>query len=250
MQSVVVVVPCYNEADRLDLTAFRESIAREPQLTYLFVDDGSTDRTTDMLTAFAAEHPDRIQLLRLESNSGKAEAVRRGIHYSADHSADLIGYWDADLATPLTAIPSFVNAFAEPAVTLIMGSRVQLLGRNVHRKAVRHYLGRVFATVVSRLLDLRVYDTQCGAKMLRPTPQMRQVFARPFKLRWCFDVELLARLLGLQARGEFDVARQCLELPLHTWRDVGGSKLGPRQFPHVLGELMQLRTIVADERRR
>lgn len=249
MQSVVIVVPCYNEADRLDLSAFRDSVAREPQLTYLFVDDGSTDRTADMLTAFAAERPDRIQLLRLESNCGKAEAVRRGILSAAD-SADLIGYWDADLATPLAAIPSFVNAFADPAIALVMGSRVQLLGKNVQRKAARHYIGRVFATAVSQLLDLRVYDTQCGAKVLRATPQMRQAFARPFQLRWCFDVELLARLLGLQARGEFDVERQCLELPLQTWRDVGGSKLGPRQFPHILGELLQLRTIVADERRR
>lgn len=250
MQSVVVVVPCYNEADRLDLSAFRDSVAREPQLTYLFVDDGSTDRTADILTTFAAEHPDRIQLLRLESNSGKAEAVRRGILHAADSSADLIGYWDADLATPLAAIPSFVNAFADPAIALVMGSRVQLLGRNVQRKAARHYIGRVFATAVSQLLDLRVYDTQCGAKLLRATPLMRQIFARPFKLRWCFDVELLARLLGLQARGEFDVERQCFELPLQTWRDVGGSKLGPRQIPHILGELLQLRTIVADERRR
>ncbi len=249
MQSVVVVIPCFNEADRLDLTAFRASLAAEPQLSFVFVDDGSTDRTADMLAAFGAEFPHRVELLRLASNGGKAEAVRRGVNHAADRSSSLIGYWDADLATPLAAIPSFVDAFADPEVSFVMGSRVQLLGKNVQRKAVRHYIGRVFATAVSQLLDLRVYDTQCGAKVLRPTPQMRHAFARPFQLRWCFDVELLARLLGLQARGEFDVDRQCVELPLQTWRDVGGSKLGPRQFPHIVGELLQLRTIVADERR-
>lgn len=250
MQSVVVVVPCFNEAARLDLAAFKDSVAREPELSYVFVDDGSTDRTADMLATFAAEHPQRIEVLRLAHNSGKAEAVRRGVLHAADRHADLIGYWDADLATPLTAIPSFVGAFADPAVAFVLGARVQLLGRTVHRKPARHYIGRVFATVVSRLLDLSVYDTQCGAKVLRATPQMLQIFARPFQLRWCFDVELLARLLGLQKRGEFDVERQCVELPLQAWRDVGGSKLGPQQFPKILGELLQLRTIVAEERAR
>src|SRR6185295_18030478 len=111
-----------------------------------------------------------------------------------------------------------------------------------------HYIGLLFATVVSQLLDLRVYDTQCGAKLLRATPQMLAVFSRPFQLRWCFDVELLARLLGLQERSEFDVYRQCVELPLQSWRDVGGSKLGPGQFPKIARELLRLRRIVADER--
>jgi glycosyltransferase involved in cell wall biosynthesis len=250
MQSVVVVVPCFNEADRLDLTAFRESLAHDPQVGYVFVDDGSTDRTAEMLGAFAAEHPERAEVLRLERNFGKAEAVRRGVLYAADRRAELIGYWDADLATPLTAIPAFVAVFTDPGIAFVMGARVQLLGRQVHRKAMRHYIGRVFATAVSQLLDLRVYDTQCGAKLLRATPQMLEAFSRPFQLRWCFDVELLARLLGQQERGEFDLYRQCVELPLQSWRDVGGSKLGPAQFPKIARELARLRKIVAEERRR
>jgi glycosyltransferase involved in cell wall biosynthesis len=248
MQSIVVVVPCFNEAERLDLREFRASLAREPALRYIFVDDGSADRTAEILAGFAAEQPGRAELLKLERNGGKAEAVRRGVLYAADRRADLIGYWDADLATPLGAIPSFVAVFADPTVAFVMGSRVQLLGKQVHRRPSRHYIGRIFATAVSRLLDLRVYDTQCGAKLLRATPEMLEAFARPFQLRWCFDVELLARLLGQQERGVFDVYRQCAELPLQAWRDVGGSKLGPGQFPKIALELLRLRRIVAEER--
>jgi glycosyltransferase involved in cell wall biosynthesis len=249
MQSVVVVVPCFNEARRLDLVAFREGILRDPGVGYVFVDDGSTDATGEILAGLAAELTARVEVVRLAQNSGKAEAVRRGVLYAAHRGAQLIGYWDADLATPLAAIPTFVAAFADPTVCFVLGSRVALLGRRVHRRALRHYLGRLFATAVSLMLDLRVYDTQCGAKFLRATPEVLQAFDRPFRLRWCFDVEILARLLGLQERGEFDVERQCLELPLTAWRDVGGSKIGPGQIPLIARELLQLRRIVAAERR-
>jgi glycosyltransferase involved in cell wall biosynthesis len=249
MHSVVVVVPCFNEAARLDLVAFRESLARDTGIAYVFVDDGSTDATAEVLARFAGEHPEQVEVLRMERNSGKAEAVRRGVLHAANRSAHLIGYWDADLATPLTAIPGFVATFADPSVSFVLGSRVALLGRHIHRRATRHYIGRVFATAVSLLLDLRVYDTQCGAKVLRATPEMLQAFERPFRLRWCFDVELLARLLGLQERGVFDVERQCVELPLAAWRDVGGSRIGPREIPVIARELLHLRKIVAAERR-
>jgi glycosyltransferase involved in cell wall biosynthesis len=250
MPRVVIVVPCFNEAARLDVVAFRESLARDGGIAYLFVDDGSTDATADVLAGFAAEHPERIEIVRLPRNAGKAEAVRRGVLHAASRGARLIGYWDADLATPLAAIPAFVAAFDDPVIAFVLGSRVALLGRRIHRRATRHYLGRVFATAVSLLLDLRVYDTQCGAKVLRATPQVLQAFERPFRLRWCFDVEILARLLGLQERGEFDVERQCVELPLAAWRDVGGSRIGPRELPVIARELLQLRGIVAGERRR
>ena len=56
--------------------------------------------------------------------------------------------------------------------------------------------------------------------------------------------------VDLEASGEFDLARQCVEAPLATWRDVGASNLGCGQFPKVFGELPQLRRIVADEHRR
>jgi dolichyl-phosphate beta-glucosyltransferase len=250
MPDVVVVVPCYNEAARLRLPAFRASLAQEPALSYVLVNDGSTDGTRAMLDGFAAEDPARVRVVHLERNAGKAEAVRRGVLHAGELGARLIGYWDADLATPLTAIPQFVAVLADPGIMLVLGSRVQLLGRRIRRTPSRHYIGRVFATAASALLGLAVYDTQCGAKLLRATPDMLALFARPFQLRWCFDVELLARVQGLEARGVIDVERQCVELPLQSWEDASGSKLGLRQVPKVLGELLRLRRIVAEERRR
>ena len=135
-------------------------------------------------------------MLNLPANAGKAEAVRAGVLRALELEPDSAGYWDADLATPLDAIPHFLRVFEErPQIELVMGARVHLLGRHIERNPLRHYLGRVAATLIALTLKLRVYDTQCGAKLFRTTPVMREVFAAPFASSWAFDVEVLARLV-------------------------------------------------------
>src|SRR5437762_2862299 len=81
-------------------------------------------------------------------------------------------------------------------VSFVFVDRVKLLGRNIQRSLIRHYCGRVFATVASLALGVDVYDTQCGAKIFRATPEMRQIFATPFRSQWIFDVEILSRYLA------------------------------------------------------
>jgi len=245
VHSTIIVVPCYNEAARLDAAAFSAFLASDGSVAFLFVDDGSTDATARILHGIAREWPGRIQLLQLQPNQGKAEAVRRGILDAAATQPDLIGYWDADLATPLTEIPEMAARFADATVRLVIGSRVRMLGHEVRRSALRHYVGRAFATVASMQLGLPVYDTQCGAKIFRATPEALGLFSRPFRLRWCFDVELLARFNALSANR----AGALIEHPVTRWVDVGASKLTLRQVVRVLPELVRLPAVVRDERR-
>jgi putative flippase GtrA len=150
--------------------------------------------------------------------------------------ADLAGYWDADLATPLEAIPDFIDVLDEhPETELVLGARVSLLGREIERKALRHYLGRVFATCASLVLDLPVYDTQCGAKLMRCDVNTQVLFEEPFGSRWIFDVEMLARYLHGR-----ETPHQIRELPLDRWTDVAGSKVKPIDFLRALGELIRV----------
>jgi glycosyltransferase involved in cell wall biosynthesis len=202
------------------------------------VDDGSSDGTGELLARLREILPGQFELLTMPVNSGKAEAVRRGVLQALD-LAPYVGYWDADLSTPLEEIPSFCEVLdRHVGVDFVFGARVQLLGRSIRRRAIRHYLGRVFATAASLMLDLAVYDTQCGAKLFRANQRLRRVFEDPFRTSWVFDVELLARLRSAQREGEPPLERTVYELPLRVWHDVRGSKIRPLDLFRVPRDLL------------
>jgi len=152
---------------------------------------------------------------------------------------DYVGFWDADLATPLDAIYDFCQMLdSDPSIEMIFGSRVRLLGRRIQRSAIRHYPGRVFATAASQVLGLSVYDTQCGAKLFRATPQIRSLFEEPFVTRWLFDIEIVARLIRARRGTTMCQAGEAIyEFPLYEWRDVPGSKVKPKDFFMAFAEL-------------
>ncbi|MEM7408600.1 MAG: glycosyltransferase [Myxococcota bacterium] len=241
MSSSVIVVPCFNEATRLrgnDFTRFAT-----PETRVLFVDDGSNDATPERLAQLVREEPDRFEVLTLESNRGKAEAVRRGMLAALASEAHFVGYWDADLATPLDEVARF-RAYLEghPRCQVVLGSRVQLLGRSIERSALRHYVGRVFATCASLALDLPVYDTQCGAKLFRAGPEATQLFAEPFRAGWAFDVEWIARWIrDRRADGGIPAEEAIAEVPLEAWHDIAGSKVKPWDLVRALLDVARVR---------
>ncbi len=225
VKNTAVVIPCYNEEERLDREAIVGFSRTHPHIRLLLMDDGSTDRTGEILEALSAEAPEVLVAHRLPKNAGKAMAVRAGIqHLLRDQSHELVGYWDADLATPLEEIPRFIAELeANEKLKLIMGCRLKRLGATVERSMHRHYLGRIFATAASMTLRLPVYDTQCGAKLMR-RELAAAVFAEPFHTRWYFDVEMLARVIG--QHGHAGALEHVYELPLTSWIDRGDSRLG------------------------
>lgn len=233
MARVVLVVPCFNEAHRLDVEAFRHFRLDGHQIEFLFVNDGSTDNTIQVLQSLQAP------ILNLEKNSGKAEAVRRGILAALERSPDYVGFWDADLATPLTELPPFVAIMeGRREIDVVLAARVRLLGRDISRRPWRHYLGRVGATLISSSLGLAVYDTQCGAKLFRASDTLRDVFSTAFLSRWIFDVEIIARFV--QRWGRDRVAGAVYEYPVTQWHDVKGSKVKSRDFLRALADLWRI----------
>jgi glycosyltransferase involved in cell wall biosynthesis len=237
-----VVVPCYNEAARLRIESFTEFLSLGYPVRFLFVNDGSSDDTLAILEGLRLRHPDSIYVLDQQPNGGKAEAVRHGMLRAITlGNAAYTGFWDADLATPLSSIPDLLAQLTtRPQIEMVFGARVRLLGREIHRQAARHYLGRVFATVVSLLLRLPIYDTQCGAKLFRVTPEFEQILTQPFLSRWIFDVEILARFIARHQQDRAYVHDAIYEYPLPQWTDVAGSKVGSLDFIRAFGELIMI----------
>jgi dolichyl-phosphate beta-glucosyltransferase len=214
-----LVVPCYNEADRLDSAAFLGFLRRHPQVRLLFVNDGSRDLTLKVLRAMQQKAPHNIDVLDLPKNAGKAEAVRQGLIEAVARGARLTGYWDADLATPLEAIPDFVQITDRMhTVDVVFGSRCRMLGHRINRTLKRRIISGICATLARQALRLPIRDTQCGAKVFRTTDALRAAIATPFTAGWLFDVELFGRI----ARQTQDPRQAFYELPLSEWAEIAG----------------------------
>lgn len=225
--SILIVVPCYNEAERLDVATFLAFASKNEKVGFVMVDDGSTDGTLRLLRELKDQASDQFQVIAIPRNVGKAEAVRRGVLVAFRAAPGYVGFWDADLATPLPMIIEFAHVLNNrPALMLVTGARVLMLGRDINRRASRHYFGRVFATAASLVLKAPVYDTQCGAKLFRAHELVCRLFDLPFSSRWLFDVEILARLANVGGIYTPSRLQQLVyELPLPRWSDVAGSKV-------------------------
>ncbi|RMG44721.1 MAG: glycosyltransferase [Acidobacteria bacterium] len=246
-----VVVPCFDEAERLDGDEFLAHLDRDPRVRFEFVDDGSSDGTPELLERIVAAAGGRARLTRLERNRGKAEAVRRGMLAALAAGPTFAGYWDADLSTPLEAVGELRAVLeSRPEIALVLGSRVKLLGRTIERSAVRHYAGRIFATAASWTLGWPVYDTQCGAKLFRVTEATRGLFDEPFLSGWAFDVELLIRFDRALAERGRPALEAVVEHPLAVWRDRPGSKVRPWDLLRAIHDLVRVRAAYSKRSRR
>ena len=242
LEKVSIVIPCYNEEKRFRCDHTARFLEKNDHISLILVNDGSTDGTAAILESLARKFPDRCRLIHLEKNRGKAEAVRHGLLQAFSGPVKYAGYWDADFSTPLPVINDFARILdIRPDLYMVIGSRVLLLGRSIERSPFRHYLGRVFATAASMLLDLKVYDTQCGAKLFRVCPEIRRLFEPEFMTRWVFDVEIIARWIKNQQQLRLPPAEEVIyEYALKEWRHVKGSKIGLGDAFSILSDLITI----------
>jgi dolichyl-phosphate beta-glucosyltransferase len=220
--TICIVIPCYNEEKGLAISKYISFLDTNPDVMICFVNDGSKDNTLKILKDLQENYPKQIQVYSLEKNSGKAEAVRVGIQYCNNHlQHDYIGYLDADLATSLEEFITLKN-YIQNEIVFCFGSRIRIIGSQIDRKNARFIIGRIIATFISKILNLKIYDTQCGSKLFTKAIA-EQLFQKRFISRWLFDVEIFYRLILLFGREK--AITKMLEIPLKLWVEKGDSKI-------------------------
>ena len=217
-----IVIPCYNEANRLHLEMFLNFARKHPNISFVFIDDGSKDLTINLLCGAMAALPMQIDVLMMKRNAGKAEAVRHGLKYAAKRGDKYVAFLDADLATPLNAINDFISvADRLENIDVVFGSRAGGLGRRVYRDLHRKMISLVCATMGRLATGMALKDTQCGAKLFRNTPHLRTCLDSPFTAGWLFDVELFLRISNPDRKKR----KNFFEYPVLEWTEIPGSNI-------------------------
>lgn len=229
-----VIVPCYNEADRLLTDEFLVFARDNPGFSFLFVNDGSTDHSSQILGELSGRS-DSLTLLDIPENKGKAAAVRAGMLHALEHAdAEFIGFLDADLAIPLLELKRMTEILKD-SQTVHFAFMSKQPGKDGVRQPLKRFLmGRTLATVTRMSLRLGVYDTQCGCKLMHRS-LVQEVAGEPFISPWLFDIEIFHRLIRSRGRDWF--GSHALEIPLHQLVERGESRVRANALFHLPIEL-------------
>ena len=232
-----IVIPCYNEADRLNFTAFQNFLDDNPEYILCFVNDGSGDDTLTQLQAFQLGQQDRVLVHNMKKNGGKAEAVRRGTKCLLRNTPVLnVGYIDADLATGFEDYKRLVNVLKFTGKSMVFGSRKMEASGDIDRSAFRKFASSIIGMMITFLIGMPIKDTQCGAKVFTRLTA-GYLFDTAFLSRWLFDVELFIRMKNLYGDATMSKVQ---EVGLLEWEEVEGSKITLKdslKFPTQLLEI-------------
>jgi glycosyltransferase involved in cell wall biosynthesis len=195
-----IVIPAYNESARIEQTLERVMACVDGQgwdAEVLVVDDGSTDRTVEIVHAWMERTP-RLHLIQNEGNRGKGYSVRNGLLQAA---GKVVMFTDADLSAPMEEAERLLAAIREGADVAIGSRWMDRTRQTIHQPLYRRFFGRCFNGVTRTVMGLPFKDTQCGFKAFRR--EAAQIIFRLQRIeRWGFDPEILfiARKLGYTIR--------------------------------------------------
>lgn len=232
MITATIVIPSYNEAKRLPLYLEELCVIAEnrPDTEIVVSDDGSRveeyKTIASIVQSLQHKYPHaKLSINREEKNAGKGAAIAREFRKSSSH---IVGFVDADGSVPASECFRIIDyhrhllkTYAEakdksqPHCSAVIGTRIKMLGNPVDRHPYRHYSGRVFATMVSELFRIPIYDSQCGCKFF-VREDVLKVMDFAYDQRWLWDTQIIISL--------FKAGFNQIEVPV-SWHEVEGSKV-------------------------
>ncbi len=235
---VGVVIPCYNEEDRLLSKEFTGFIEKNSGYHLCFVNDGSKDNTLEVLNTLRHGREDYITVYNCEKNGGKAEAVRLGMLHMAEKSdLDYIGFLDADLSTDLKDFDALVSTIEKSNFKIVSGSRISRMGANITKESARKIISMTVNFIIRKILGMNFKDTQCGAKIFSKDV-IQLAFDKKFVTQWIFDVEIFKRMSIHY--GTKRATKLICEQPLKRWIHADGSKLSMKDSIKIIMQLGQI----------
>ena len=233
-----VVIPCYNEEERLLSDDFKRFVNKNLGYHLCFVNDGSKDNTLEVLKALRIGNEDHISIYDCEKNGGKAEAVRLGMLHLAEQSQfDYIGFLDADLSTDFADFQDLVKTISNSDYQVVSGSRISRIGADITKESARKVISMSINFIIRKTLGMEFRDTQCGAKIMT-RKVVEDTFDKKFLTKWLFDVEIFMRMRNKYGLKEAQ-AMLC-EKPLNRWIHADGSKLSFKDSLKIIGQIGQI----------
>jgi len=235
---VGVIIPCYNEVNRLNISAFKKCLNTYHDFQLCFVNDGSNDDTLHLLLNFQKEFKERITVIDMKKNKGKAAAIRAGSRFLYSlKKIKYVGFLDADLSTNFEEFNELVeNLKLKKKLIMVFGSR-NSQENNINRNPLRHFFSKIINYFIKIIIKLPIQDTQCGAKVFR-AKYVPVMYNTKFKSRWLFDIEMFLRLkIHFSNKNIMEYIK---EYPLKNWNHVDDSKLGIKdsvQIPYKLAKI-------------
>ena len=232
--SVSIVIPAYNESDRIGSpleTIIAYISEQDLNAEIIVVDDGSQDDTASFAKRVLSSAPGiRSKVIHYDQNRGKGFAVKTGLFSS---EAEIALFSDADLSAPIDEMPKLIDPIRAGEYDVTFGSRAldrSLIG--THQPWRREQGGRLVNLIIRKLSGLPFSDTQCGFKAFNMA-KFRPLLDVMTIDRFGFDVEFLFVANYHHLR--------LAEIPVR-WNDVAGSKVSAiRDTRRMIGELIQIR---------
>jgi cellulose synthase/poly-beta-1,6-N-acetylglucosamine synthase-like glycosyltransferase len=233
-----MVVPCFNEEKRIKLNYWND-LTDIPNVSWIFVNDGSTDCTKNVLYKIT-----NATIIDINKNVGKAESIRKGITETCKKNSGesfWVGYLDADSAFEIEDIRKVIELVysKSSAYDSYWGSRVALAGRKITRNNLRHILSRILITIFGYKMRDLPYDPQTGFKIFKFNNQQMEIFEKRFETKWFVDLEILIRYQVLEKQ-----IMKIWEEPVNTWKDVDGSNIRGFELITVVKDLIKILRII------
>ncbi len=191
MKTLSIVIPVYNEAERLKKTFQALAAGLSSQVFVLreviFVNDGSTDTTLKVLQDWKKNSGVTVKIVSYVENRGKGYAVKRGMIVA---NAEYVLLVDADMSTPLTELAK-LELFIQQGYQVVVGTR-----KNGHSTVMipqplyRQIAGRVFTKLSNVILNVWVSDFTCGFKLFSKQAK-KKIFEKTIVDHWGYDAEIL-----------------------------------------------------------